>query len=219
MKPIDDLCHRVFADNPRLGYLRHFIERFDNGGGIVDDAIHDGIIAMVQEHGDSVFLMSQDTLFRILTRHAKRCHSVIQRLDVKHGLTAGRGKVKGMHFKYATSMFREDGSLKPFMVNFPSRIKSPERILLRREHKIENDALRKQAVVRILEIMREIIGDVDIDDIISIRDGYTTGSHGIGAGLADILGVHERTAQRRLHAFKQHLSEDELLQQLLKEIL
>ena len=219
MKPIDDLCHRVFADSPRLGHLRHFIERFDNHGGIVDDAIHDGIIAMVHDDGDAVFLMTQEQIFKVLTRQAKRCHSIINYRDLKHGLVAGSGKVKGMRFLYATSIFLEDGSLKPVIKNYPAHSPMPEKVMIKEETTKEHDILRKRAVARVLEIMREIVGDIDIEDIISVREGYTTGPHGIGAGLAITLGVHERTMQRRLQSFKKQLSEDEILQRLLEEIL
>jgi hypothetical protein len=219
MKPIEHLCYRVFGDDSRLGVLRKRIAHYWRNRSFVDDAVHSGIIAMVQDCGESVFHMTQDQIFKTLTGHAGRCYAKLVYSDIKHGMVAGSGRIKGQHFNYATSIFNNDGSLKKEIINHPVNIPSPERALIKKEVTEEYDIIRKKAVARVIEIMREIIGDVDIEDIVSVRDGYTTGRRGIGAGLAVTLGIHERTMQRRLISFKKHLSEDETLQQLLKEIL
>lgn len=218
MNPMEHVCYRVFSDEQRLGHLRRIIARFYQEG--IDDAIHDGIIALVKESGDDVFDMPQPELFFKLTKCSRRYHSRIQRQDMKHGMVAGSGRIKGIPLHCVISMFNKDGTLVETVRTHPSSTDLlPESILLNKENIHEHEVLLTDAVDRVLKLMLEIIGDVDISDVISIRDGYTTGRPGIGVGLATTLGIHERTAQRRLGLFRQRLSEDKQLQQLLKDIL
>jgi hypothetical protein len=201
--PLEHVCHVCFSD---YGWekINNTLNTYNKRN--LYDGIHQAIIDVAVEHDSSVLGKKPNEIIALVADRAREVKARMDRLDMKAGMSAGRGRLRSAGFHSRLSVEKDAGvasmEIDRVSEEYGLRVTEEEYERINEPDVIEET---EESIKALMEALDTFIPNAHEAAIgIIKRNPDTDFLGGIASALSREMGIHRRTAQRRVAAFREY---------------